>query len=70
MAELVNGQKVELGKVNYEVGSIPGGATPNNPSEPAGPTDDKESGCKKDLTMLMISMIGLSTLFVFIKKKR
>lgn len=70
MAELENGQKVELGKIVYEANSIPGGVASDTPSNPNDSTDDEKSGCKKDLTMIVVSMISLSTLFVFIKKKR
>jgi hypothetical protein len=45
---------------------------PENPTEPETPNpSDKEEkkGCKKDLTILVIAMISLSTIGVFLKKR-
>ncbi len=69
MAELENGQKVQLGEIVYEANSISGGPadTPNDPNDV---TEKEKAGCKKDLTIIVVSMISLSTLGVFIKKKR
>ena len=38
--------------------------------KPVDPSDDKESGCKKDASMVIISLISLSSLLVLIKKRK
>ena len=34
------------------------------------PGDDKDSGCKKDVSMVIISLISLSSLLVLIRKRK
>ena len=38
--------------------------------KPVDPSDDKESGCKKDASMVIVSLISLSSLLVLIKKRK
>ena len=38
--------------------------------KPVDPSDDEESGCKKDASMVIISLISLSSLLVLIKKRK
>ena len=45
---------------------------PTDPSDPVTPPttgDDKKKGCKKDLSLLVVGMISLSTLGVILKKR-
>ena len=38
--------------------------------KPENPSDDKDSGCKKDVSMVIISLISLSSLLVLIRKRK
>ena len=42
----------------------------DEPTNPNNPSDDKESGCKKDISMVIVSLISLSSLLVLIKKRK
>ncbi len=69
IVELKNGKLIELAKLTYEANTIP--AIPNKEEEklPEEPVKE-ESGCKKDAAMLVISLISLSSLFAFFRKKK
>ena len=43
---------------------------PEQPVQPSTPSEPEKKGCKKDLTLLVVSLIGLSSLLIFVKKKR
>ena len=38
--------------------------------KPENPSDDKDSGCKKDVSMVIVSLISLSSLLVLIRKRK
>ena len=38
--------------------------------EPVDPSIDKESGCKKDISMVIVSLISLSSLLVLVRKRK
>ena len=74
VVELKGAGEMELGTLKYEANSIPTtedeydnnnneGITPEVPQE-------EKSGCKKDLSMLVISLIGLGTLIALFRKKK
>ena len=69
IVELKNGTLVELAKLTYEANAIP--AAPKKEDTNLPDEDVKEkSGCKKDVSLLVISLIGLSSLFALLKKKK
>lgn len=48
-------------------------SNPSNPTDPnpsIKPSEDDSSGCKKDLSLIIVSLISLSTIFILIKKRR
>ncbi|MBQ8292888.1 MAG: phosphodiester glycosidase family protein [Bacilli bacterium] len=72
MAELSNGDVVELGVIKYEANTIP--ALDKTPSDEEGkvenPTDDSTSGCKKEAALLVVSLISLASLLALFRKKK
>ncbi len=76
VVELTNGETVELSTLDYEANTIPEKEEVNNPGnenpgdENPGGGDVSEKGCKKDATLLVISLISLSSMLVIFKKKR
>ena len=68
LAELKNGEVVELGDITYAANTIP--AKDAKPVDKDEPVQDEKSGCKKDASLLIMSLIGLSSLLMLFKKRR
>ena len=73
VVELTNGETLELSTLNYAANSIPAKEVASDPSGD-NPTDVEpkpgKSGCKKDAALLVVSLIGLSSMFVIFRRKR
>ena len=69
IVELKNGKLIELAKLTYEANTIPSIPNKEEEKKPEEPVE-KESGCKKDAAMLVISLISLSSLFALFRKKK
>ena len=73
VVELKEAGEMELGTLMYEANSIP--ATEDDEEvdgedviTPEVPKEEK-TGCKKDISMLVVSLIGLSSLIILTKNK-
>lgn len=68
VVELKNGYVAELGTLTYEKNSIPTDKVDDEINNNL-PSEDQKTGCKKDLSLLAVSLIGLTSIVVVLKKK-
>ncbi len=75
VVELSNGRTMELAVLDYAANTIPAKEASDEPGDNEPGNDDsnepsEKSGCKKDATLLVVSLISLSSMFVIFKRKR